>query len=76
MQKRVKTTVMLPKELNDRVTDLADQLGVGRNAFLSMGAAMFVTEASRMIKSGRRRTAILKDVEEMFQKIIDEARQF
>ena len=73
MADRIKTTLMLPTALALQVTELSERLGIGRNAVISLGTAMAVILFSRLVVPGRRRVAILRDIDAVVQKLMQEA---
>jgi hypothetical protein len=73
VEDKFKTTIVVPQELHGRIAELSDQLGISRSAVINLGSAMAVIELGRLIKPGRRRAAILRDAQGVFQKILDKA---
>lgn len=73
MNEKTKTTVTIPTTLLEQVSDLSDRLGIGRNAAVCLGCAMTVVQLSPLVGNGRRRVAMLKDAESIFQKTLKEA---
>jgi hypothetical protein len=74
VSEKTKTTVTVPQELLEQVSDLSDRLGIGRNAVVCLGCAMAVVKFSPLIGAGRRRVAMLQDIARTFQKLMEEAR--
>ncbi len=72
--KRVKTDVRLPRVLLDHVDRVCQAVGLPKNAFISMGAALLVVLLSPLVP-GRRRKTILASAEKIFQTFISRARK-
>jgi len=73
MAERVKTDMRLPYALSVRVKELADLVGVPMNAFYAMAAAKMCAELSDFVQSGKKRTQLLRELDNLFQRIISEA---
>lgn len=71
---RVKTTVMLPKELARMAKVWGRRMGTGQNGCLSMGLVFFLVEVSA-IEPMQKRIKILRDLEKTFQSLIKEAKE-
>ncbi len=71
--KRKKTTVTLPYDILHKIDEAAEDLGIGRNAFLSVASVFLLAELTR-IRSPKRRGILIRELERMFQKIVAEVK--
>lgn len=75
MQDRVKTDVRLPKKLAKHIEKTCEALGIQKNAFFVLAAGKLLTELGPILMPGKKRGAAVKDVDELFQKVISAARE-
>lgn len=73
MSEKTKTSVMMPKQLLLQIDEARGLMGVGKNAFLSLGACMLLVTMARLKGSVRKRHQYLAEVNREFQKIMQKA---
>jgi hypothetical protein len=73
--KRQKTDMRMPYPLAKRVEELAELVGVPRNAIYAMGAAHLCALLSSLVHPGKKRAQLLQELEDLFQKVISAARK-
>jgi len=69
---RVKTTMELPTVLVARMNEICSDLGIPRNAWITMGAAELTMRMLPLIDPGKKRTRIFKDLKRLLSKLLDE----
>lgn len=74
MDERTKTDMRLPKELIEAIDRVCASVGVKKNAFFVLSAAYFCASLAPMLKHPKR-GMVLREVEKLFQKVMDEARK-
>jgi len=74
VSKRVKTDLRLPRDLMRHVEAVCAAAGVPKNAFFALASALFLIRMSPALE-GRKRKEVLKYIEDMFQKVISNARK-
>jgi phosphopantothenoylcysteine synthetase/decarboxylase len=75
LSERVKTDMRLPRVLIQHVEEMAELVGLPKNAFFTVAAAMMATFLSRQYAPGKRRKKMLDDLEKEVQKVFREARK-
>ena len=70
---RQKTDMRMPYPLATRVEEMAEILGVPRNAMYAMGAALLCVTMAGMVHPGKKRLQLLAEMKTLFQKVISEA---
>lgn len=72
---RQKTDMRIPYPLAHRVEELAELVGVPRNAMYAMGAAYLCSLLSPLVHPGKKRLQVIRELEELFQKVIEGAKK-
>jgi len=75
MKERVKTDMRLPRLLIQHVEEIADLVGLPKNAFFTVAASMLAVQLSRQYAPGKKRAKLLADLEKEVQKIFKEAKK-
>lgn len=75
MAARKKTDLRLPYGLVKRVEELADSVGVPKNALFAMAAAMLVAQLTPLEPSSKKREQVLDEMERLFQNVVAEVRK-
>ena len=72
---RVKTDVRFPERVVRHLGEQARRLGIPKNAYITMALCRQIADLSRFTQGKKKRQQILKDVEELFQKTMTEAKR-
>lgn len=70
---RVKTTVMMPRALLERASEMGRILGTGRNGFLSLATGMLLIRTEGLRDDRMRRRQRLTRLQKQFQIIMQQA---
>ena len=73
MTERMKTSLMLPRSLILKIDEARALMGVGKNAFMAMGACYLLMHMSRLQSTPRKRRKYIAEVNREFQKLLKEA---
>jgi hypothetical protein len=72
---RKKVDMRLPVVLTEQVAGMADLLGVPMNAIYALAASMFCVELARLVQPGQKRVQLIKKLDNLFQKVLEEAKK-
>ncbi len=72
---RVKTDVRMPQRVMRHLDEQSRRLGIPKNSYFILALCRQVADMARFIKGKKKRQALLKDVEDLFQKTIADARR-
>lgn len=75
MSERVKTDMRLPRMLIQHVEEMGDLIGLPKNAFFTIAAAMLATRMSKRYAPGKKRRKMLADLEKLVARCFKEARE-
>lgn len=75
LDERVKTDMRLPRMLVQHVEEMAELVGIPKNAFFTIAAARLAVELSKRYAPGKKREKMLRELELMVQKIFKAARE-
>jgi hypothetical protein len=70
---RVKTDIRIPIPLHQRVKEMSEVLGLPQNALYAIGVAILCSTLAPMVRPGKKRAQLLRELGELFQKVISEA---
>lgn len=72
---RVKTDVRFPERVMRHLSEQAVRLGIPKNAYITMALCRQIADLSRFTQGKKKRQAILKDLDNLFQKTMGEAKR-
>lgn len=72
---RVKTDVRFPERVMRHLTEQAARLGVPKNAYITMALCRQLADLARFTQGKKKRQQILRDVQDLFQKTLGEAKR-
>ena len=72
---RIRTDLRFPERVMRHLTEQAERLGIPKNAYITMALCRQIVDMSRFMKGSKKRAQLLKEVEALFQKTMDEARR-
>lgn len=75
LDERVKTDVRFPERVLRDMNEQCVRLGIPKNAFITMAICCQIVAMSPFMKGQKKRMALLRNVETLFQKTIAEARE-
>ena len=75
LSERVKTDMRLPRVLIQHVEEMAELVGLPKNAFFTVAAAKLAAELSKQYAPGKKRKTMLQDLEKEVQRIFREAKK-
>jgi len=75
LSERVKTDMRLPRVLIMHVEEMANRVGIPKNAFFTIAAAKLAVELSKRYTRGHKREKMLRELELEVQKIFRAARE-
>lgn len=74
MGERVKTDLRLPRMLVQHIEEMAELVGLPKNAFITIACAMLATQLSKRYAPGKKRKKMLTDLEKMCEQVFVDAR--
>lgn len=75
LSERVKTDMRLPRALIRHVEEMAELVGLPKNAFFTIAAAQLAASLARGYVPGKKREKMLRELEREIQKIFRDARE-
>lgn len=70
---RIKTSMMLPRKILSQMDTFRAIMGIGKNAFLSMGVCFMLVTVARLSATPKKRRIIINEVASEFQRLVDSA---
>lgn len=71
---RIKTDVRFPERVMRHLTEQARQLGIPKNAYITMALCRQMADMSKLLGTKKKRQQLLNDLEDLFQKTLMEVR--
>ena len=75
LSERVKTDMRLPRVLIKHVEEMAELVGIPKNAFFTVAAAQLATVLSKRYAPGKKRRKMLDELEALMLKTFSDARE-
>lgn len=75
MPERIKTDVRMSPKVMKQVDEMAQQLGIPKNAFITVSVCRMLTEMAPFVKGHKKRSTLLSNVELVFQKVMGVAKK-
>ncbi len=75
LDERVKTDIRMPVAVHADLDELCHDLGLTKNAVFMLGMVDAMSRLIPLVKNKRKRKTMIKNIESMFQKIIDELKR-
>jgi len=70
---RIKTSLMLPKELLPEMEDARETIGVSKSDFVAVALAFYLVNNSALQKVPRKRRKQIMEVQKTFQELVKKA---
>jgi len=75
MERRTKTDMRLPYNLIKRVEEIAEALGVPKNAVFAIAASKLCIEMAPMLSKGKKRVRLVDEMEHLISQIVREIKR-
>lgn len=75
IDERVKTDVRMPQRVMRHLDEQSQRLGIPKNSYMMMALCRQIADMARFTQSKKKRQALLKDLNDLFQKTMAEAKR-